>query len=847
MIRRSLAVVAALASLVIFACGGASSARAALAGRTDVLMLFDTTGSMGGALDGAKAQAADIVAQLRARLGDVAFGVAQVEDYPVSPYGETEDQPWHVVTPVTSSDATVISGINSLELGFGSDPPEAYGGALDAALRGDGLGWRDGARRIVVLIADNVPHDDDLNAGVPASIAPPGVIWNTEPDLGPDQIAGTADDIDWQALLSRMKAGGLALGMVVYKGVDPTYLAYWNHWAGLTGGSAVAADDSDVAGKIVTMASQTAEARTSASDYPIVFVHGVMGAKLACDGDELWPDIGFGGGPELDDLALQADGATDVKKDCSGPVVVDGLFRNLLGGAMDVHGGFVDWLAFYAGPGRVTSYAYDWRKRLTSAADGLDAHIDTVLRDTGARKVTLIGHSMGGMVSQIYINDPGRASKVARLLTMGTPFWGAVKPWALHAHGQASPDFDPLDALIDNEDAMRLAVNSPALLALLPSRQYTDLGSGSGRARQTGWLTVTSLGSRALKYDQVFGSGYATVGPFGVNRALVDDMIRMRSANFTGFRANGVDFRAVVGTGVATPNAVVERYDPGERSWVGTWGHGDGDGTVPIESQIQGYWGGRSAGEAIPMSTVCGVSHAGMMTDRPLLERILPFVLRGEAIPAAPDCPARGDTQIDFTFPRLNAPSAAGGTPSGLSALRVILPGETTERPLEQAGSAVQVESEGRRRASLLVRDGVRIVATRTPITVSTRHWVAAAGTATPGRAQSFLPTKGKVIVGSGTTAVVTANGRRLRPRAADRTPPRTSIAARRSGSAIAITVRPRDASRVTGTYLLIGRSPGRRINGTIRIPASKASRARIQSVDVFGNIELPRRIPFAR
>lgn len=63
----------------------------------------------------------------------------------------------------------------------------------------------------------------------------------------------------------------------------------------------------------------------------------------------------------------------------------------------------------------------------TSIDDYLDplvARIDAVLADTGAERLILVGHSMGGLVARAYLQRFGEA-RVAALLTLGTPHQGS--------------------------------------------------------------------------------------------------------------------------------------------------------------------------------------------------------------------------------------------------------------------------------------------------------------------------------------------------------------------------------------------------------------------------------------
>ena len=58
-------------------------------------------------------------------------------------------------------------------------------------------------------------------------------------------------------------------------------------------------------------------------------------------------------------------------------------------------------------------------------AEGIARRIDEVLAATGAPRLILVGHSMGGLASRAYLRRHG-AVKVARLITLGTPHHGTL-------------------------------------------------------------------------------------------------------------------------------------------------------------------------------------------------------------------------------------------------------------------------------------------------------------------------------------------------------------------------------------------------------------------------------------
>lgn len=68
-----------------------------------------------------------------------------------------------------------------------------------------------------------------------------------------------------------------------------------------------------------------------------------------------------------------------------------------------------------------------WAESVTVRSRALRANVEQVLAATGARKVHIIGHSMGGLDARHMLFD-GRADgiheRVASLTTIGTPHWG---------------------------------------------------------------------------------------------------------------------------------------------------------------------------------------------------------------------------------------------------------------------------------------------------------------------------------------------------------------------------------------------------------------------------------------
>jgi triacylglycerol esterase/lipase EstA (alpha/beta hydrolase family) len=61
-------------------------------------------------------------------------------------------------------------------------------------------------------------------------------------------------------------------------------------------------------------------------------------------------------------------------------------------------------------------------------ADQVAVKIDAILEATGAARVAIVGHSMGGLVARAYLRRHG-AQKVSTVMTLGTPHHGSAHAW----------------------------------------------------------------------------------------------------------------------------------------------------------------------------------------------------------------------------------------------------------------------------------------------------------------------------------------------------------------------------------------------------------------------------------
>ncbi|RZA09891.1 MAG: hypothetical protein EOP11_00005, partial [Proteobacteria bacterium] len=97
----------------------------------------------------------------------------------------------------------------------------------------------------------------------------------------------------------------------------------------------------------------------------------------------------------------------------------------------------------------VVPFAYDWRDDLQPAAANLAALVES-LKKAGAPRVSLVAHSMGGLVAAYYLGYGAQsvqnarltwegASAVSHVIFLGTPFRGAISILRNMQHGTGYP------------------------------------------------------------------------------------------------------------------------------------------------------------------------------------------------------------------------------------------------------------------------------------------------------------------------------------------------------------------------------------------------------------------------
>ena len=183
-----------------------------LPGFTDIIIAVDTTGSMGPAIDQAKAEAVAMCTAIKGQIAGARFAVVDFKDYQTNPEADPGDYPYLNKTPGFVADcASVGIAINTMFAAGGGDLAEAYNRVFFESYSDPTLVYNPQALKFLILIGDAPPHNPDLNPTFAPSCG-----FQPPIDAGRDNIAGTNDDLRTEDAIGGLVANHVNLLMVFY-------------------------------------------------------------------------------------------------------------------------------------------------------------------------------------------------------------------------------------------------------------------------------------------------------------------------------------------------------------------------------------------------------------------------------------------------------------------------------------------------------------------------------------------------------------------------------------------------------------------------------------------------------
>ena len=305
---------------------------------------------------------------------------------------------------------------------------------------------------------------------------------------------------------------------------------------------------------------------------PVLIIPGIAGSELYNGDDLIWADLGemardIGDEFLRENLSLDSNGSS--VKEIEAKNAIERLPDNTLGNirffGVNIFNGLRNALetdADYVLDQNLFYFSYDWRLNLDSSKDLLNTKIEEIKSQTGASKVNIIAHSMGGLLTKDYINTYGKNS-IDKLIFIGTPHLGAPKAGKVILVGE---NFSI--PWLEEERFKELARNSPALHEILPNQKYFD--SFSGYIQKSG---TDSLFNYSETKDFLISQNSSSL-----IMGLAEDFW---SKNLENTDFSGIDVYNFAGCSSSTQAGYRLKSD---NISIGNIGYTSGDKTVPLVS-----------------------------------------------------------------------------------------------------------------------------------------------------------------------------------------------------------------------------------------------------------------------
>lgn len=212
----------------------------------------------------------------------------------------------------------------------------------------------------------------------------------------------------------------------------------------------------------------------------VLFLPGLKGSNLMKGNDHLWPPTVFSVN-DTSQLSLSGDGES------VNDVYTDGILKTFLG--TQVYGSFSDFMDDLVSEDKLINewlpLAYDWRfspdkiledgiKTEDETLDVID-EIEKLAESSRTGKVTIVSHSMGGLMGKAIIkrlDELGRSALVDSFVMVGTPQLGTPQAIASILHGDGEGILG--NFIVDGTEIRKIAQNMPGAYNLLPSSRYFD-------------------------------------------------------------------------------------------------------------------------------------------------------------------------------------------------------------------------------------------------------------------------------------------------------------------------------------------------------------------------------------
>lgn len=369
---------------------------------------------------------------------------------------------------------------------------------------------------------------------------------------------------------------------------------------------------------------------------PVILVPGIMGSSLkrASDSKEIWPNVNemvlSGSDAYLDELKLDANGNQIAGKEMDPGAMLERTSFSVFGQDLATQTLYGDLVEQFTDRGYVLGVdlfevAYDWRADMRGEVARLEAVITAALEAAAVPqaiigteqlvspnvKVSIVAHSMGGLLAKQYLSIPGNASLIDKVVLVGAPQLGAPAMFKVLNYGDNLGFQFPIiqKDILNPAEVKAIAQNMPGTYELLPSRRYVTASGGYIKDFRNGE-------AKTLSHDETAALMTASSSD-SRNSALIAVGQDFHDA-LDGQPIGGATVYNLVACGNPATLGEIRLYDKGKIDIGST----DGDGTVPLASAMHQASGYKNY---FISSRDTGIDHGGLVRDdraTTLIERL---------------------------------------------------------------------------------------------------------------------------------------------------------------------------------------------------------------------------------
>ncbi len=326
------------------------------------------------------------------------------------------------------------------------------------------------------------------------------------------------------------------------------------------------------------------------STTPVLIVPGLLGTEMKNGNELLWADVARMVNPLNSDNFMDALSFNSILMPSEPTVYTYNILgsKNIGPIKYDYYDGIV---AEFTGQGYIENqdlftFPYDWRYGASGKyndgktnADLLAKKIQDILTQTGASKVDVIAHSLGGLIVKSYAMNHPADNHIGKAVFVGVPNTGAPKAIKVLVQG------DNLDVPgLNDQEIKKISQNMPAVYDLLPTQKYFNVkGSFVSQIDFTSGQPI----EKDLNYAE---SKSFLTGDHGLNSQALTNSGNLHTQAFDDFNLSsaGISLYAIDGCKSGTITRLIETKTktPLGINSIGyaTVEYNAGDNTVPLES-----------------------------------------------------------------------------------------------------------------------------------------------------------------------------------------------------------------------------------------------------------------------